>query len=215
MKQAKIFSITAIFILAVFGGVTASNIQLNPNSIVYAAPAQSQANVGLYESVFPVKTKYQVGDVLTFTIKATNYGPDKATMVNITDALTNDLGEGKGIEFVSASDSGSYNPKTHMITWHLPNLKKGESKTVSFQAKILKSAAGTNMTNKAEVWVAEWPHHIDANIVEIDIAKASNSSDNNSSDNTIPLQKTGLPVVGLTLAVMAVLCGLAMPKRKN
>ena len=208
-------SIMFLFSLTVCGTIATSNTPLNPTLQSMAYASLAEAEVGLDESVFPVKTKYRVGDVLTFTIKATNYGPDKATMVNITDAVTNDLGEGKGIKFVSASDSGSYNSKTHIITWHLPNLKKGESKTVSFKAKILKSAAGTNMTNKAEVWVAEFPYHLDANIVEIDVAKASNSSDNNSSANTIPLQHTGLPVAGLALAVMTVLGGLTVLRNKN
>ena len=206
-KHVMLLSITAIFVLAVFGTVTTSNTLLNPNLQSVAYAALPEAEVDFVEHVSPVKTKYHVGDVLTFTIKATNTGPDTATMVNVTDGIW------QGMEFVSASGSGSYNSKTRTITWHLSNLKKGESKTVSFKAKILKSAAGTEMDNKAELWVAEFPYHIDANIIWIDVAKASISSDNNSSATTIPLQPTGISVAGLVLGILAVFGGLATSKK--
>lgn len=209
-KQAKIFSITAIFVLAVFGGITASNTQLIPTSsaAVYAAPTKiPESNIDPDESVYPVKKVYHVGDVLTFTIKVTNDGPDTATNLSITDSIHPEL------KFLSATGSYSYNSGN--LTWHLPNLKKGESRTISYKVKILKSAAGTTVTDKAEAWVTGLPNHIDANIIWINVAKTSNSSNNNSSANTIPLQHTGLPVAGLTLAVMAVSSGLTIPKRKN
>lgn len=95
-----------------------------------------------------------VGDQLTYTIDWVNNAvdatgaPAKAEVI-ITDKVPT------GTEYVSAENKGAYNKDTNTITWDLGEQEAGASGTVSFVVKVLDSAGGTDVTNKAEIAVGD------------------------------------------------------------
>lgn len=94
-----------------------------------------------------------VGDQLTYTIDWVNNAVDDATgaptkaRVTITDKVPT------GTEYVSAKNEGAYDEGTNTITWTLGEQEAGASGTVSFVVKVLDSAGGTDVTNKAQITV--------------------------------------------------------------
>lgn len=105
----------------------------------------------------PVKTETAPGDgvevpvgtELTYTISWQNY-KDYATTITITDPLD------KGVEFVSASDGGSYDPDTRTVKWTLEGCPSSGTGTVTLTVKVTEAALETNLVkNKASVQVAD------------------------------------------------------------
>jgi uncharacterized repeat protein (TIGR01451 family) len=95
-----------------------------------------------------------VGNLVTFTINAHNNGPSNATNIVITDTLP------LGLDFVSASDGGTYNTLTRTITWTAFNLNYGAPDvTRTFVATVNALMAGnaTGITNTANVTFTEYP----------------------------------------------------------
>jgi uncharacterized repeat protein (TIGR01451 family) len=95
-----------------------------------------------------------VGDEVTFTITVHNAGPDNATNVVITDMLP------LGLDFVSASDGGTYDALSRTITWTAFNLNYGAPDVVrTFIAEVNAIMAGnaTGITNTANATFNEYP----------------------------------------------------------
>jgi uncharacterized repeat protein (TIGR01451 family) len=95
-----------------------------------------------------------VGDNVTFTITIHNNGPDNATNIVVTDVLP------LGLDFVSASDGGTYNPTTRTITWTAFNLNYGSPDiTRTFITQINTDMAGntTGITNTANATYNQYP----------------------------------------------------------
>lgn len=80
-----------------------------------------------------------VGDLLTYTVKATNQGPDAATNVVMTDTLP------LGATFVSATPSQGTCTGTSTVTCKLATINKGANATVTIKVQI------TKVINKATV----------------------------------------------------------------
>ncbi|MDO5836176.1 MAG: DUF11 domain-containing protein [Methanobacterium sp.] len=98
--------------------------------------------------------KANVGDEITFTITVHNAGPDNATNVVITDVLP------LGLDFVSASDGGTYDELSRTITWSAFNLNYGEPDVIrTFVAKVNAIMAGnsTGIINTANATFTEYP----------------------------------------------------------
>jgi uncharacterized repeat protein (TIGR01451 family) len=67
---------------------------------------------------------------ITYTIIATNNGPNSAESVLIQDPLPPDL------NFVSADNGGTFDPKTRTVTWPAISLANGESVTRTITATV-------------------------------------------------------------------------------
>ncbi len=89
-----------------------------------------------------------VGGDLTYTLKATNNGPDPATGVVVEDTLP------AGVEFVSASASQGTCAGTATVTCEVGDLASGASATVTVVVRPTASAA-PNISNTATVKGAE------------------------------------------------------------
>ncbi len=88
------------------------------------------------------KSTANVLDTVTYTITATNHGPDQATGVSIKDILPNTL------DFVSATSSlGSYATTTGI--WAIGNLANGSSTALTLVATIKAGNEGAKITNTA------------------------------------------------------------------
>ena len=93
------------------------------------------ANIGVAKTAST--TAPAVGQALTFTIVATNSGPEAAATIEIGDLL------GAPFSFLSSqATAGSYEPATGV--WTLPALGIGASETLTIVARVLQ--AGTHGT---------------------------------------------------------------------
>ena len=83
---------------------------------------------------------------ITYTLTVTNVGPSVAANVVVHDLLP------PQVEFVSATQSGSYNPNNRHVTWTLGNMGAGESFTLNVVTSVSSGIAqGVSITNFATV----------------------------------------------------------------
>lgn len=75
----------------------------------------------------------KAGDEITYDIIYRNYSETTATIV-ITDRLP------AGVDFVSASNDGTHNDKTHTVTWIIQNVPSGDTGIVSVLVRVNKKA---------------------------------------------------------------------------
>ncbi len=102
-------------------------------------PVAASADVAVTKTVDNAAPN--VGENVTFTITATNNGPNNATGVAITDALPN------GLAFVSATPSqGTYVAGTGL--WTVGALANGASASLQLTAKVLTPGSLTNTATK-------------------------------------------------------------------
>jgi len=87
------------------------------------------------------KTTATVGDVVTYTITATNNGPDNATGVSVTDQLPSLL------EFVSAKPTQGSCTGTVSVVCSIGSMNNGAVVTVTLQARILGVGIIVNSVN--------------------------------------------------------------------
>jgi len=95
-----------------------------------------------------------VGDLVTFTITTYNNGPSNATNIVVTDVLP------VGLDFISASDGGTYDALSRTITWSAFNLNYGAPDVVrTFIAEVNAIMAGnaTGIINTANATFTEYP----------------------------------------------------------
>ncbi|HSS60120.1 MAG TPA: sortase [Candidatus Limnocylindrales bacterium] len=106
------------------------------------------------------------GTNVTFTITATNNGPNNATGVQVTDSVP------AGLIFVSATPSaGTYNPGTGL--WDIGALSNGSTATLSIVATVNTTSPVTNTATKtAEVQPDAVPGNDSASAVITPVALA-------------------------------------------
>ena len=156
----------------------------------------------LYIKITSNEKNNKVGETFTITYKLGNNGPDKATNVIMTIPLP------EGFKYTDISGDGdwNYDAETNTITWTLTNVPVGDPYlyisghvnkpgTYVFSSSISSETYNINTEGITPITINAIPE-----------VKAASK--------TIPLQKTGLPLSGLILAILAVLGGLATSKRK-
>ncbi|GAB5518784.1 MAG: hypothetical protein RhofKO_10350 [Rhodothermales bacterium] len=110
----------------------------------YASPALAQATLTISKTAD--FTDVYLGDVVNFTITVTNTGPDDATGVQVTDALTAD--------FSTTGNPAVTSQGTFIANlWDIGALNNGQSATLTFDAIVNTNTAGT-ITNAATVTAA-------------------------------------------------------------
>jgi uncharacterized repeat protein (TIGR01451 family) len=112
--------------------------QFDPNSANNSASVTEtpqQADLAVTKSVS--NTTPNIGDTITFTIQASDLGPNTATNVQITDLLP------AGLSFLSANPSqGSYNSATGL--WNVGTVATATPQSLQVLARVVSSAAQTN-----------------------------------------------------------------------
>src|SRR5262249_62379977 len=97
------------------------------------------ADIAVTKTVTPATAS--VGDTVTFTVTATNNGPNQATGVVITDVLP------AGLSLVSFSPAqGSY--VARQGTWTVGTLANGASTQLTLVAQVTQSGPITNVATK-------------------------------------------------------------------
>jgi len=170
-------------------------------------------SAGLYLNLTVSNTNPAVGETFVITYKLGNYGPDNAENVTITFQIP------EGLEFVGITvDSGvwTYDPSIRTVTWTLDNVPVGDP-YLYLTVKALNSgqfiitptiASDTYNWNSGDV---------PALVINV---QASSEGDDDDPENTakaatetVPMQKTGTPLIGIVLAILMVLGGLISTKK--
>ncbi|MCC7553955.1 MAG: DUF11 domain-containing protein, partial [Methanobacteriaceae archaeon] len=116
-------------------------------------------------------TNPNIGENVTYTVTVANTGAVIANNVVVRDTL------GAGLEFVSASDNGVYDPATRTITWTV-NIAAGETKTFTVVANVVAYGVLNNTVtvgNKTKV--------VNLTVRDIDPSKVVNNTNPNIGEN--------------------------------
>ena len=158
----------------------------------------------LYIKITLSKNSPKVGETFTLTYKLGNNGPDAAENVTITIPLP------KGFEVSNISGNGwTYNAATNTITWTLEKVPVGDpylyitGKLTSSGSYVFSSSISSETYNLNTEGVTP---------VTVNATNEVNAATNITS--TVGMQETGIPLVGLILAILAIFSGLLTPKRK-
>ncbi|MBI5460311.1 DUF11 domain-containing protein, partial [Methanobacterium sp.] len=161
----------------------------------------------LYIHSWASKNNPYVGETMTLTFKVGNNGPDTARNVVFTLPIP------EGMEFVDVNvDQGTatYDPVTRTITWILGDVVVGDP-TAWVRVKIL--SAG-NFVFAPSMTTDTYDPNLSSNIQTLTV-NAQNVPENNVvNGQTVGMQTTGAPIAQLLLAVLMVLGGFLLPKRK-
>jgi len=150
-----------------------------------------------------------VGEVVSYTLAATNSGAVEATGVEVTDLLP------AGLEFQGAAGAGTYTPSTGR--WLVGRVAVGSTVSLVIRAKV---TAGGPVFNKAEVTRANEPDTDstpgNANVQEDDFAIVCLTTPlticpGDEYQLTLPAEYTGIqwfrngsPIAGATAATLTV-----------
>ncbi|HEX3013691.1 MAG TPA: tandem-95 repeat protein, partial [Methanobacterium sp.] len=185
------------------GGIATATVNITVN----------QAVSDLYIKTTISNLNPTTGETFTLTYKLGNYGPDEAKNVTITFQIP------KGLDFVNIKvDKGkcTYNETTRTVTWTLDSVpvgdpylyltvKAADGGTYKITPSTTSATYNMNSGNSGIIIINVQPNNSNSN---------SGNTVNAASKTTIGLQKTGLPLNYLILAVLMVLSGLVVPKRK-
>ncbi|MBI5459889.1 right-handed parallel beta-helix repeat-containing protein [Methanobacterium sp.] len=99
-----------------------------------------------------------VGETVIFTIVTTNNGPDTANNMVVIDTLP------VGLDFVSCTDGGVWDPVTRTVTWPSAVVLNGANVTYYLTALVNSTSfAGTNVTNVVNETHTEYPNNSTTN----------------------------------------------------
>lgn len=114
-----------------------------------------------------------VGDLITYDITYTNYEATAATVV-ITDRLPS------GVDFLSATNGGTYNSAAHTVTWTLAGVPVGAGGAVSVVVRVNQNAV-VMIENYASVQVGgnepQVTNRVDNPVITVPEKKVSDSSE--------------------------------------
>lgn len=168
-----------------------------------AAPPAKVADIALTKTVN--NTQPVVGNTIQYTLIINNRGPDPATDVTATERLSANL------QFVSAIPSkGTYNPATGI--WTIGNMTNGESVNLILNALVLNPGP---IVNEANAMALEFdPDLFNNRATQTIEALAEPEPPEVEAAGTIGMQKTGIPLALMALAIIMVIGGMIVPKRK-
>ena len=166
----------------------------------------------LYLNVTSSKNNPNAGETFVITYKLSNSGPENATNVMMSFQVP------AGLEFVNATvDNGtwSYNPINRTVTWTLTNVAVGDP-YLYLTVKALGSGSYTITPTITSDTYNRNTDPLTPFTVNVQAQNNSNSSTVNaaSTTKTVAMKDTGLPLNYLVLAILAVISGFVMPRRK-
>ena len=145
-----------------------------------------------------------VGQPVTFTITVTNNGPGTATGVFVTDKLPS------GLTYQSSSATkGLYNSGTGI--WTIGSMLNGTSETLTLIALV---GAQGSYENTATVGSESYNPNTGNNSSSATVVVQTPSGPSvEAAESTIPMQTTGIPIVGLIIAVLLLTLGYTKTKK--
>jgi uncharacterized repeat protein (TIGR01451 family) len=164
-----------------------------------------QGIASIYVNTTVSKNNPTVGEIITLTFKLGNKGPDKADDVVFTYVIP------EGMEFVSLETepgypAAVYDPATRTITWKLGTVPVLDP-WLNINVKVLN--AGTFNINPT-VTTSTYDPTLGSSVQFATVSAVQAAS---AASNTVPMQNTGVPLVGLVLAVLLLTFGYIKPKK--
>ncbi len=153
------------------------------------------------------KSNIQLGETFTVTFKLGNKGPNTAKHVLVSIPIPD------GLEFVTTSlDQGTWNydPSTKTFTWDLGDVEVGDP----YLYMILKAIRIGNYVITPIVSTSTYDPNLNSSIIPINIEVIPVNKSVKDTGKTIRMQKTGLPLAALLLAILVILAGLSSRKIK-
>lgn len=162
------------------------------------------AAANLYTETSVDKTNPNVGDTVKITFKVGNTGPSTAEDTILTFVLPD------GLKFISANaDQGTatYNEVSRLITWNMGDVPVGDP-YLYVLAEVTKSGAMELVSSvSSSTFEVDPADNVDA----LTINAASKTV---TAKSTVGMQKTGIPLPLMVLAILMVLSGLFVSNRK-
>ncbi len=160
-----------------------------------------------------VQSIIHLGEKFTVTVKIGNKGPDTAKDVVIKFSIP------QGLEFITASvDQGtwSYDEATRTFTWNMGDVAIGDP---YLDLTLKANQLGEYILNHL-LTTASFNPNLENQMIPLSIVISSPEENNgngslvNAAGKTIGMQKTGIPVTALILAILMLFGGYTGLKRK-
>lgn len=176
----------------------------DPNTFDTASASIYVPKSDLYIQITSNKNKPKAGEIFTIAYKLGNNGPDAAENVSITITLP------KGFEYTHIHGDGNwtYDETTRIITWTFTSVPVGDP-YIYISGNVLKPGKyifGSSISSKTYI---NSPYVTPITINALTKVKAVNST-----TKTIKMQPTGIPIVGLILAILSIFGGLIISRKK-
>ena len=145
----------------------------NNNAQTNSIDIPDAADIGITQTIN--NTKPKTGDTITITINTTNYGPDLATGINISDILPS------GLQYISSNTNyGTYNNNI----WTIQNLLNGDTSTLTIIAKAINVGNFTNTAAKTLENEYDWNTQNDNQSINLAISGIINQTTSFTDEGT-------------------------------
>lgn len=167
-------------------------------------------------------SNFEIGDLFSLNFKLGNYGPSNATDVKVKIYIP------EGLEFVNATvDSGicCYDAATRNVVWTLPLVEVGDPYLNLYLRALKNNDYQLKPVITSSTYLLSTGSFI--NIFGLTVTAAGEPADSGNStgsgfgvssvtaaSNTVSMQHTGIPLMGMVLAVLMLISGLLIPRRK-
>jgi hypothetical protein len=186
----------------------------NPVTVTAADSANPTATVSttitiksaadLYVKVTSSNNNPTVDEDFTITYKLGNYGPDAAKNVTMTLPLP----VGFEVSNITGDGKWTYDKATNSITWTLADVPVGDP-YLYVTGKL--TSAGSFIFDGS---IVSETFNLNTEGVTPLTVEAATATEVNAATKTVGMQKTGVPLAYLVLAVLLILGGLVVPQRK-
>jgi uncharacterized repeat protein (TIGR01451 family) len=151
--------------------------------------------------------KPRINDTVYFTYVLHNNGPDTALEVYVQDVMPD------GLTYISSeADYGYFDPVTER--WIIGNLPVGKTATLKIKSVVTRIG---DITNKAKVYSITYNPVTPNPEAEVTITvepKPEPPQPKPIHGKTVPMQATGFPLAILMVAIMALLAGIGLNKKR-
>jgi predicted outer membrane repeat protein len=205
----------------------------DPNVVTVTAAdaAQSTSSVSvditlktatdLYIKITSSNNNPKAGEIFTLTYKLGNNGPDAAKNVTVTISLPKEF----QMTEISGDGNWTYDKGTNTIIWTMDSVEVGDpylyitgkntkTGTSSFTATINSSTYNVNTQGVTPISISTQSNSNNNNTTTVNASSTVNNTTTVNASSTVSMQHTGIPLNYLLIAVLLVIGGLIVPKRK-
>lgn len=184
--------------------VTASDAAQSTSSV--STDITIKAAADLYIKITSSNSNPKAGETFTLTYKLGNNGPDAAQNVTVTIPLP----KGFNVSNINGDGKWTYDENTNTITWTMSSVEVGDP-YLYITGKNAKTG-----TSSFTATISSGTYNSDTQgITPISITTANDSNNTTvNASSTVTMQHTGIPLNYLLMAIMLVIGGLIVPKRK-
>lgn len=179
----SIFTLVPEYLLPAIGqemevSSTSNDPNLLNNVAIVSTIAEITADIGVDMTVSPQDNLVN-GSTVVITVTATNYGPNNATNVVITDVIP------AGFTFISASPTeGTYDPATG--TWYIAALEESDIEELVITLVVNRTGSITNVATKTRADQPDLDTSNDSHAVTVNAAPAADVRIEIDVNNTAP-----------------------------